>query len=137
VEASIHLSFNGQCAAAFKFYERSIGAKVNFVATYGESPMAGEVPPEWSDKIMHATLTVGDITVMGADSPPQNYKEASGFSVVLGTPDLAEAQRLFKALAEGGQVQMEFQKTFWSAGFGILTDQFGIPWMVNCEQEPA
>jgi PhnB protein len=137
MKASTHLSFNGQCAAAFKFYERSIGAKVDFMATYGESPMDGEVPPEWRDKIMHATLAVGDTHVMGADSPPQYYKEASGFCVALGTTDLAEAERVFKALAEGGHVQMEFQKTFWSAGFGMLIDQFGIPWMVNCEQEPS
>jgi len=74
---------------------------------------------------------------MGADSPPQYYKEANGFCVALGTHDLAEAQRVFKALAEGGQVKMEFEKTYWAAGFGMLIDQFGIPWMVNCEQQPA
>jgi PhnB protein len=137
MKASTHLSFNGQCAAAFKFYERAIGAKMTFSLTWGDSPMAEQVPPEWREKICHASLSVGNDVISAADSPPQYYTQPNGFCVALSTSDLAEAERVFKALAEGGKVNMEFQKTFWSPGFGMAIDQFGIPWMVNCEPQAS
>lgn len=128
-----YLSFNGQCEAAFKFYERCLGGKIGVMLNYGSSPMAEQVPSEWRDKIMHVRLTVGDQVLMGSDSPPEHYEETKGMSVSLNLNDPAEAERIFHALAENGTVRMPIQETFWAARFGMLVDQFGIPWMVNCE----
>ncbi len=129
-----YLTFNGQCAAAFKFYERCLGGKIEAMLTHGESPMAEQVPPEGRDRIMHARLIVGDKVLMGSDAPPEHYEEPKGFSVTLGVDDPADAERIFHALAENGTVRMPLQQTFWAVRFGMLVDQFGIPWMVNCEQ---
>jgi PhnB protein len=126
-----YLSFNGQCEAAFKFYERVLGGKITFMTTWGESPMAKEVAPEMHDRIMHATVTVGNFLLMGADSPPDQYEQPKGISLTLHYEDTAEARRIFDALAENGSVQMPFQKTFWAEGFGMCVDQFNIPWMIN------
>jgi PhnB protein len=129
-----YLNFNGQCETAFKFYEQCLGGKIEATMTYGESPMAEQTPPEWRDKIMHASLIVGDRVLMGADSPPDRYEEPKGLSVLLGIEDPTEAERIFHALAENGTVQMPIQETFWAARFGMVVDRFGIPWMINCER---
>jgi PhnB protein len=129
-----YLSFNGQCETAFKFYEQCLGGKIEAMLTYGNSPMAEEVSSEWWDKIMHVSLIVGDKTLMGSDNPPEHYEETKGSSVLLGVEDSAEAERIFEKLAENGKVRMPIQETFWAARFGMLVDQFGIPWMINCEQ---
>ena len=129
-----YLNFNGQCEAAFHFYESCLGGKISFMITHGDSPMANQVSPEWRDKVMHATLVMGDQTLMGSDAPPEHYQRPAGMYVSLGIETPAEAERVFQALAENGTIQMPIQKTFWSARFGMLIDQFGIPWMINCEQ---
>ncbi len=129
-----YLTFNGQCAAAFKFYERCLGGKIEAMLTHGESPMVEQVPPEGRDRIMHARLVVGDKVLMGSDAPLEHYEQPKGFSVTLGIDDPADAERIFHALAENGTVRMPLQQTFWAVRFGMLVDQFGIPWMVNCEQ---
>jgi PhnB protein len=85
-------------------------------------------------KILHATLMIGDSMLAGSDSPPGQYQEPQGCQVLIGIDDLVKAKRMFNALAKNGTVQMPFQKTFWSRGFGVVTDQFGIPWEINCEQ---
>jgi PhnB protein len=103
---------------------------------HGESPMAEQVPPEWRDRIMHARLVVGDKVLMGSDAPPDHYEQPRGFSVSIGIDDPGEAERIFQAMAEKGTVRMPLQKTFWALRFGMLVDQFGIPWMVNCEGAP-
>ncbi len=132
-----YLTFNGQCEQALKFYERVLGGKIVFMTTWGEMPdAAGQFPAEAQNLIMHATLNVGDSVVMGADSQPGQHQAAKGINVSFHHIDTAECERVFNALAEGGQVQMPFQKTFWSAGFGMCVDQFGIPWMINSECEP-
>src|SRR4029077_12745041 len=125
-----HLSFNGQCEAAFKFYEQCLGAKIESMMTHAGSPMEGHVPSEWRNKIMHARLIVGDTVLMGSDAPPDHYEQPKGFSVSLQIKDPADAERIFHALAEGGTVPMPIQKTFWAARFGMLVDRFGIPWMI-------
>ena len=132
-----HLAFGGQCEAAFKFYERCLGGKIVTMLTYGKSPMAEQVPPRWREKILHATLAVGDNVLMGGDPVPEQYEQPKGFTVLLGIDDPADAERIFHALAENGTVQMPLQKTFWSVRFGALVDQFGIPWSINCEQAPS
>lgn len=125
-----HLSFDGRCESAFHFYQRCLGGKVDML-TWGDSPMASEVPPEWRGKICHATLTVGTNQIMGCDVQPGQYEPPKGFQILLGVDDLAEAERTFQALAENGSVQMPMQRTFWAARFGVLTDQFGVSWSIN------
>ena len=102
--------------------------------TWGEMPGGGPVPPGTEKRIMHTALNIGEETLMGADSPPDHYEKPQGFSVSLHLEDISKAEHIFNALAENGSVRMPFQKTFWSPGFGMCVDQFGIPWMVNTEQ---
>jgi PhnB protein len=128
-----HLNFNGNCEAAFKFYEETLRGKITFLMRVGESPMGDKAPAEMKEKIMHATLEAPDGAVlMGADHPQGKKVTPTGFCVSVQLKEPAEAERIFKALSEGGQVQMAFQKTFWSPGFGMCIDRFEIPWMVNC-----
>jgi PhnB protein len=129
-----HLNFNGQCQAAFKFYLQCLGGDIQAMMTWGDSPMADQVPPEWRDRIIHATLIVGETTLMGADAPPDRYEEPRGFAVAIQVNDPADAERIFAALSEDGTVTMPLQQTFWTVRFGMLVDRFGIPWMVNCLQ---
>jgi PhnB protein len=129
-----YLFFNGQCESAFKFYEQCLRGKIEMMMTHGDSPMAQQVPSDWRNKIIHARLTVGNNVLMGADAPPEHYEQMKGFSVSLIVDDPADAERIFNALTANGTVRMPLQKTFWAARFGMLVDQFGVPWMVNCEQ---
>jgi PhnB protein len=133
MQASPYLNFDGQCEEAFRFYERSIGARIGDVFRYGGTPMGEEVPRDWHDRIMHATLTVGGQTLMGCDAPPGQYEEPKGISISLHTNNANEAERVFGELASGGKIVMPLEKTFWAERFGMLVDRFGIPWMINCE----
>ena len=134
MQLSPYLSFNGQCEAAFKFYERSLGGQIEAMMTHEGTPAAGQVPADWRKKILHARLVVGDQALMGSDCPPDRYEKPQGFSVSLDVKTPAEAERLFLALAEGGTVQMQLQQTFWAVRFGMVVDRFGTPWMINCSQ---
>ena len=129
-----YLTFNGQCEAALKFYEQCLGGKIVAMVTHVGTPAEEQVPAEWRNKILHARLIVGDEVLMGSDAPPDRYEESKGFSVTVGIDDPTDAERIFDALAKNGTVKMPIQKTFWAVRFGMLVDQFGIPWMVNCEQ---
>jgi PhnB protein len=130
----VGLSFNGQCEAAFKFYERCFNGTITFMLRWGESPMAQDAPPEWREKVLHATLMIGDTRLSGGDILPATYEPPRGFSIVLGVKDPVDTERLFHALAENGTVRAPLQKTFWSLRYGAVTDQFGIPWELNCQQ---
>jgi len=127
-----HLAFNGECEAAFKFYENCLGGKIVTMMTYGDSPMAEQMPPAWRGKIIHAAFALSDHQLTGADVPPESYQKPQGFYVLLNIGAEAEADRIFKARAENGAVQMPVQETFWARRFGMLVDQFGTPWMINC-----
>ena len=129
-----YLTFNGQCEAAFKFYERCLGGKIIAMMSHVGTPAEQHVPAEWLNKIMHARLTVNDQVLMGSDAPPDRYQQPKGITVSLQIKDPGEAERTFKALSENGTVQMALQETFWAARFGMFVDQFGIPWMINCEK---
>jgi len=129
-----YLLFNGQCEAAFRFYERCLGGKIVAMMPHAGTPAEGQVPPEWREKIIHARLVVGDQVLMGSDAPPDHFEKPQGFSVTLGIDNPIEAERLFNALAENGTVRMPIQQTFWAERFGMLVDRFGIPWMINCEK---
>ena len=134
MKLSPYLVFNGQCRAAFKLYEEVLGGKIQMIMTWGESPMADQFPKEAHDQIMHASILIGDSSLAGADAPPDRYEKPQGMSVIIPVKEVSEAERIFKALSEGGNVTMDLQQTFWAAAFGMLTDRFGIPWMINCEQ---
>ena len=135
MQVNPYLNFNGQCAEAFGFYERLLGGKIEAMMTFGESPMAGEMPPESHSRIMHARLVVDGQVLMGSDAPPEMYAKPQGLHVSLNAETPADGQRIFQALADNGTVIMPFEKTFWAAGgFGMLVDRFGTPWMVNCEK---
>jgi len=133
-----YLTFKGQCEAAFKFYEKVLGGKIVAMMPHEGTPAADHVPAEWRGKIMHARLVLDDDRVlMGSDAPPGMQEEMKGFSVTLGVDKPADAERIFHALAEDGTVRMPIQETFWATRFGMLTDRFGTPWMINCEKAAA
>ena len=129
-----YLNFPGNCAAAFQFYEQYLDGKITMTITFADSPLADEVPPEWRGKILHTRMMVGDVALMGGDELPEDYIAPQGFNVTLNVEQAADAERIFAALSESGTVTVPLQKTFWAVRYGMLTDQFGIPWMINCER---
>ena len=132
MQASPYIFFNGNCETAFKFYEKHLGGKIEAMLTHEGTPAEAQTPPEWRKKILHAVLRVGDQLLMASDAPPNEYQKPQGFSLSLNVDKPAEAERLFRALSEKGTVRLPIDKTFWAERFGMLVDQFGIPWMVNC-----
>ena len=135
MQVNTYLSFNGNCEAAFQFYEQHLGGKIGMIHRYGESPMADQCPPSAAKLIMHMRMELNGQTLMGSDSmPDQAYEGIKGVHLSIGVNDVVEAERLFAALAVNAQkIIMPLDKTFWAARFGMLVDQFGVPWMVNCE----
>jgi PhnB protein len=134
MQTAVYLSFNGNCAEAFRYYEKHLGGKIDGQFAFSDAPEGGApgVPDDWKSKIMHVSMTVGDTVLMGSDAPPPHFKTPQGFSVSLHTEDAAKAERVFDALADGGEVQMPLAETFWAKRFGMVTDRFGTPWMINC-----
>lgn len=131
-----YLFFNGNCEEAFTFYARVLGGKIEAMFPHAGTPAESSVPAEWRSKIMHARMSVGAMTLMASDAPPAHSEGAmKGFSVSLGVEKAEDAERIFHALAEGGQVRMAIQETFWAIRFGMLVDRFGTPWMINCEKK--
>jgi len=129
-----YLSFNGNCAEAFAFYAKALGGEITFSHTFGESPMAGDVPKEAHGRIMHIAMQADGMTLFGSDlMPGMPFEGFKGFSLSVQRQGVDAGAAVFKALSEGGQVTMPFAKTFWAEGFGMLVDRFGVPWMVNCE----
>lgn len=129
-----YLGFDGRCEEAFSFYEQCLGGRIMTMMPYEGSPMAAQAPPGWGRKILHARMLVGESVLMGGDSPPERHQPMRGMSVMLGIEEPGEAERVFKALAEGGEVWMPLGETFWALRFGLLVDRFGTSWMINCER---
>jgi PhnB protein len=127
-----YLSFSGQCEEALDFYRSVFGGEIVGINRYGGSQMEGDVPPDWGDKVMHATFIAGDITIMAADScqeqPGANNARAR---LCVGSAVHDDGQRVFDGLAAGGSVTVPYAKQFWGSSFGMLVDRFGIEWMVN------
>jgi len=134
MQLNSYLLFGGQCEAAFKFYEKCLGGKIEMMMPHEGSPAEAQTPPEWKKKIMHARMSIGDAVLMGSDAPPGHFEKPQGFSVNIGLKDAVQGERIFNALSENGTVKMPFQQTFWALRFGMLVDQFGTPWMIDCEQ---
>jgi PhnB protein len=133
MEIQPYLFFDGRCEEAIAFYQRAVGAKVEMLMRMKDSPEPpppGTMPPGSENKVMHASLVIGDTRVMASDGKCAGKPVFEGFSLALSVPDAAEAERVFGALAEGGQVRMPLGKTFFSPSFGMLADRFGVGWMV-------
>jgi PhnB protein len=127
-----HLHFKGDCREAFGFYAATFGGRIVFSMTYGEAPGAEQAPPEVRDQIIHARLDLGADALLGCDVTPDRYEKPQGFNLMASAESPGDAERLFRTLAEGGSVTMPVQETFWAHRFGMCTDRFGTPWMVNC-----
>lgn len=134
MQLNAYRHFNGQCEDAFKFYQKCLNGQMKTMLSYGDSPGDSDVAADWRGKIMHACLVVGNTTLMASDGPASRYAKPQGFSVNIATNDPAEAERVFQAMSENGQVIMPLQETFRALRFGMFTDRFGIGWMVNCEK---
>ena len=136
-QAIAYLGFNGNCAEAVRFYERVLGqgAKVQKMLSGADTPMADQIPKEHRNRIIHARLRFDDGSYLFAgDAPAQTpYTGIQGVSIAMNYPSVAEADRVFKALADGGTVTMPLQPTMWAKTFGMVTDRFGTPWIINGE----
>lgn len=127
-----YLCFNGNCADAMRFYERTLGGRIEMMMKFSEAPPQPGQPPMQGDGIMHASMTLEGFRLMASDNPPgMAYEPMKGITVSLSYKTAAEGRRIFDALAEGGHVVMPFARTFWADGFGMVVDKFGTPWMVN------
>lgn len=132
-----YLFFNGQCEAAIAFYQEALGAEVTMQMRMDESPEPhppGMLPPGFEHKIMHASLRIGETTLMLSDGNSATKANFQGFSLSIGAADAAQAQRFYNALANGGEIRMPLGKTFFSPCFGVVADRFGVSWMVIVPQ---
>jgi PhnB protein len=137
MKADIYIFFDSNCREAFAFYEKLGIGTIQDMMTNKDAPPGQEYDPARADNVMHATLRIGESTVMASDMPEGWYKKPQGYNIYLPAPTVAEAERLFAALSEGGEVQMPLEKTFWAERFGACVDRFGIPWMIGVDPQPA
>jgi PhnB protein len=128
-----YVNFAGRCAEAFHFYEKHLGGTIGMLMTHGEAPDQSRVNPQLKDKVLHARITIGGTELMGADIP--NAQPMRSAYLSLGVTSDAEAERIFAALADGGEVFMPLQETFFASRFGQLRDRFGINWMILHERQ--
>jgi PhnB protein len=133
MQMTVNVGFKGQCEAAFRLYEQCLGAEPGGMFRYAGSAMADQVPADWQDKVMHGSVKIGDLVLMGGDVAPDRYEEPKGFALSLQITDAAEADRIFGELARDGKVVVPLEKTFWAERFGQVVDRFGVPWLINCE----
>lgn len=128
---SPHLCFDGTCREAFQLYQTILGGSIQTMLSYGESPMASSTDPRWHDRIVHATLVLDEMELTGVDIISGAYQRPQGFFITITVDSVARAEDLFRALSQGGGIQVPFESTFWSPGFGVLVDRFNIPWEIN------
>ena len=138
MKVQAYITFAGRCEEALEFYKQSIGAEVSGLMRWKESPEADmKGPPGWEDKVMNAAFRIGETQLMADDGMGDTTAEFRGMTLAIEVADDAEAERVFRALGEGGNVTMPIMKTFWTSSFGMLTDKFGVPWMVNVADAKA
>ena len=138
MKVQAYISFGGRCEEALAFYKKSVGAEITSLMRWKESPDAAmKAPPGYEEKIMNAAFRIGETELMADDGMGAAIAEFKGMTLVIEVADDAEAKRVFTALGEGGHVTMPLMKTFWTTSFGMLTDKFGVPWMVNVEMPKA
>ena len=132
MKVQAYIAFGGRCEEAMAFYKMCMGAQVTGLMRWKESPDAAmKTPPGYEEKIMNASFRIGETELMADDGTGETQVEFKGMTLAIEVADDAEAQRVFAALGQGGNVKMPLMKTFWSTSFGMLTDKFGVPWMVN------
>jgi PhnB protein len=130
-----YLTFDGNCREAMKFYEKCLGGELNLMS-FADAP--GDSPKEAKDRIMHARLAKGAVILMASDTMPgMPLQQGNNFSIAIDCESMNETENVFKALGDGGKITMPLQDTFWGAHFGMLTDKFGIQWMLNYEKPKA
>lgn len=135
MKLNTYLTFNGNCEEALKFYEKALGGKLVFQMRYSEAPADQQCAKEMGNKIMHGRIVAGDNVLMASDAPPDRFTKQGGFSINISVDTAQEAERFFTALSEKAEICMPIGETFWAERFGMLTDKFGVPWMVNCEKK--
>lgn len=137
MQVTPYLFFDGRCEEAIEFYKKTLGAEVGMLMRFKESPdpmPPGMIPPGSENKVMHAALRIGGTTVMASDGRAQGKPKFEGFSLSLNAKDEADAERLFAALSDGGEVNMPLAKTFFAKRFGMVRDRFGVTWMIIVER---
>lgn len=133
MQLNTYIFFDGACEEAMNAYARILGGSIARTVRMRDMPGA-PIPPGWEDKIMHMRLDLGGRSLMASDAPPGRGQKRGGFYVQLAVPDAAEADRVYAALKEGGEVRMEIQETEWAERFAMFADRFGTPWMINCDK---
>lgn len=135
MQLTTYLSFDGDCREAFETYQTILGGKIHALMPFGDNPGCEGLAAAEREKIMHGYYELDGFMLMGTDATEQYpYQGVKGAHVALSLNDPEQAARIFKALAQGGKIEMPLQETFWALAYGILTDRFGVPWMVNCVQ---
>jgi PhnB protein len=133
MKLNTYVNFAGKCAEAFKYYEKHLGGKVTMMMTHGQMPDPSKVNPDWKDMVLHARIDLGGTALMGADIPTAQPMRSAYLSLSVGTDE--EAERIYKALGDGGEVLMKMEETFFATRFGQVRDRFGINWMILHERQ--
>ncbi len=132
MQLNVYLGFNGQCEEALTFYQSVLGGEMTAMMPIKGSPMEEQFPPAHRGGILHGCLALDNMMIMGSDAGAANYEKPSSVSICINLEDGAEADRLFSALSEGGEVRMPLSETFFAKKFGEFTDRFGVKWLINC-----
>ena len=133
----MYLNYGGNCRQAFEFYAAQLGGKIVMLTTHGEQPDASKVPPDWKKAVLHARIEIGETTVLGADIPPDRFKPMRSAYLSLLADSVAEAERIYALLSEGGEIFMRMEETFFAHRFAMLRDRFGTSWMLLHERPMA
>jgi PhnB protein len=132
MSVSFHLDFNGQCEQAFEYYAEHLGGTIGTLLRFKDSPVSSSVAGDWQSKIVHANICIEGVELTGADLLPEQYLKPSGFTILLGVDTDDKVKSIFSKLALNGNTILSPQKTFWSTCYGIVVDQYGVPWKINC-----
>ena len=134
MKVNTYLNFGGNCADAFRFYEKELGGKINMLMTHDQNPSPSPIPPELAKTVLHASITIGGATMMASDVPPDRFQPIRSVYLCLAVDSDAEAERIHALLSEGGQIYMPMQETFFASRFSQLRDRFGTSWMIIHEK---
>lgn len=137
MHTTAYLFYNGNCAEALSFYEKAIGATIDYTMTYGGSPAAAHVPPAMHDKIINAAFHIGETRLMASDGTAEESAKHAGFAICISVFSVAEAEKIFAGLSDGATITMALAETFFAERFGQLVDRFGVSWMVIFEKKPT
>jgi PhnB protein len=132
-----YLNYGGNCRQAFRFYEQHLGGKITMMMTHGELPAPNDVPPDWTNAILHARISIGETQLMGADVPPERFQPMRSAYLSLTVDSIDEAERIYALLSDGGQIFMPMEETFFAFRFAMLRDKFGTNWMILHERPRA